>query len=535
MNKILVTVMVSTIAFHVSAQSVQDGEKMISYGRFESAAKVLRPLSEKDPQANYYLGLAELGLEKSDAAKQTFAKYPDNFYNQAGTARILFAEGKKDEATKVLYTIVDKAKKKEWEKYKVAADAITYTTGGNINDAINWYTKSVEISANANSYIAMGDAYLKTQSGGGMAMTSYEKAVDLATNNSLAYSRMGSLWYAARKYDDALKNFNMSKDADPSNPLPYKELAEAYQKAGKYDRALENIKKFIDLSDKSIDDQITYANLLFLSENYGEANVKIEELLANGVQKPYLYRLVGYSSYETKNYPKALEYMHKFFAIETRPDKLIFDDYLYMGRIMGALAASDAQHATLYNDSADFYLNKAVAMVPASEKGELFKKIADNYKDAKEYAKAGVWFGKVVANDPDAPAIDYFNWGLYAYYGQDLNDAAKAFASMRQKYPDEGSAIYWQARTAAAVDHEAKTGGAVQFYKEWLEFKHEGYDHKDSDLMNAYNYLAFYYYNTENEKEAMVWINKILEKEPQNDFANQVKDYYQKLKKSGAK
>jgi tetratricopeptide (TPR) repeat protein len=535
MNKIMLTAMAAALAFNVHAQSLPEGEKMIHYGRFESAKKTLEPLAGKDEVANYYLGISELNLDNKDAAKAIFAKYPDNFYNQAGMARVLFAEGKKEEAAKLLQTIVDKAKKKDWERYKIAADAITYTSGGNITDAISWYQKALAINANAVTHIALGDAYMKLQTGGGEAMNNYEKASELGTNNSLAYSRIGALWYAARRYDDALKNFNLSKDADPANPLPYKELAEAYQRAGRYEKALENIEKFLELSDQSIDDQITYANLLFLSKKYPEAQSKIQELIAKGVNKPYLYRLIGYSAYETKDYQKALTNMHLFYNKEQNPEKIINDDYIYSGRIMTALAMEDTMKAAMYNDSADYFFNKAVATDKVADKSELYKKIADGFKDAKNYRQAGTWYGKVVADNPDAPAIDYFNWGLYAYYGNNYEEAARAFLAMRNKYPNEGSALYWQARTAAAQDSEAKTGAAAPFYKEWLEFSQEGYEHKPADLMNAYNYLAYYYYNANNEKEAMIWIEKILEKDPANDFANQVKEYYIKLKKSGAK
>ena len=536
MNRIFVTAVATAFAFNVSAQSVQEGEKMISYGRFESAKKALQPIAGKDDMANYQYGLSELGMDNKDAAKAAFATKPDDFYNQAGMARVLFAEGKKEEANKILLAIVDKAKKKEWEKYKAAADAITYSKGGNITDAISWYKKALEINGgDAKTHIALGDAYLKMQGGGGEAMTNYEKAVAKGTDNSLAYSRIGALWYDAHKYDDALKNFNLSKDADPSNPLPYKELAEAYQRAGRYEKALENIEKFIQLSDKSIDDQIKYADLLFLSKKYPEAQGKIEELIGKGVTKPYLYRLIGYSAYETKDYQKALTNMNLFYSKETNPDKIINDDYIYSGKIMTALATVDSTKAKQYNDSAEIFFNKAVTTSTDKDKSELYKKVAEGFKDGKNYAQAGKWFGKVVAENPDAPALDYFNWGLYAYYGKNYAEAANAFQLMRAKYPEEGSALYWQARTAAAVDSDAKTGGAAQFYKDWIAFSKEGYEHKEADLMNAYNYLAFYYYNTNNEKEATIWIDKILEKEPTNDFAKQVKDYYAKLKKPGTK
>lgn len=528
MNKLLVIAVATAFAFNVNAQSVQDGSKMISYGRFESAKKTLEPLSAKDALANYNLGIAELELGNTAAARTIFAKYPEDFYNQAGTARVLFKEGKKDEASKVLLGIVDKAKKKDWEKYKAAADAITYTEGGNANDAVAWYKKALEINGgDANTYIGLGDAYLKIQGGGGEAMTNFENAVAKGTNNSLAYSKIGSLWYAAHNYDAALKSYSQAKDADPSNPLPYKDLADAYQRAGKYEQALTNIEKFLELSDKSIDDQITYANLLFLSKKYPEAQAKIQELIGKGVQKPYLYRLIAYSAYETQDYNKALQNMRLFYGKQD-PKKIITDDYIYSGKIMSAMAGVDSAQAKMYNDSADFYFNKVVAMDTTRDKSELYRKIAEGFKDAKEYGKAGIWYGKIVADNPEAPAIDYFNWGLYSYYGKDYDAAGKAFGGLRAKYPTEGPGYYWQARTAAAIDSEAKTGGAVQFYKDWLNFQKEGYERKQNDLMTAYQYLAYYYYNTNNEKEAMEWINKILQLDPANKFANDVKDYYNK-------
>lgn len=535
MNKLIVTALASALAFNVSAQSVQEGEKMINYGRFESAQKVLEPLATKDEVANYYLGIAQLDLEKFDAAKATFAKYPESFYNQAGMARVLFAQGNKEEAGKILTAIVDKAKKKEWEKYTVAADAITYSKGGNINDAVSWYTKANEINASsdANTLIHMGDAYLKISGGGGQSMSSYEKAVEKGTNNSLAYSRIGALWYQAQKYDDALKNYESAKQADPTNPLPYHDLAEAYQRSGRYEKALENIQKFLELSDKSIDDQITYANLLFLSKKYDQAQVKIEELQNKGVTKPYLYRLVAYSAYETKDYAKAQQYMQLFYSKQPA-DRVIPEDYIYSAKIMSALAAADTAKAKVYSDSADYYFNKIVTADTSKNKRELYLQIAEAFKDAKDYNKVGYWYNQMYKDNAETGANDYFNAGLYYYYGKNYTAAAKAFADLRAKYPEEKSTVYWQGRVAAAIDEDSKTGGAVPFYQAFYDQGNEPYADKKDYLNYAYQYMAYYYYNQNNQKDAMVWINRILEIDPANNFATQIKDYYAKLNKPKA-
>lgn len=532
MKQFVVVAMASAFALQVNAQSVQEGEKMIDYGRYESAKKALEPLAANNAEANYYLGIAELGLENIPAARTVFAKYPDDFYNQAGMARVLFAEGQKDQAGKMLNAVVDKAKRKDWERYKVAADAITQTKGGNITDAVTWYEKALSIKENdARLLIALGEAYEKVQGGGGQAMDKYEKAVAAGTHNSLAYAKIGSLWYAAHKYDLALKSYEQAKDADPSNPLPYRDLAYAYYRAGNYENALKNIDEYINRSDKSIDDQITRADLLFYAKKYPEAKAAMQTLIGQGVEKPYMYRIIAYSAYETQDYATALQNMHIFYGKQEQ-EKIINDDYVYSGKIMSAMAMVDSNQSAQYNDSADYYFNLAVANDTTSDKSDLYRQIAEGFKDNKEYKKAGNWYGKIITENADAAALDYFYWGFWTFYGQDYPEAARAFKAMRAKYPLEGSGILWDAKVAAAIDNEAKTGAAVPIYKEWFAFEHEGYEKKDADMMAAWQYIAWYYYNTDNQSEAMVYVNKILEKEPANEFANQVKDYYAKLKAS---
>lgn len=527
MKKILALTAASILAFQVQAQSVDEGIKLYNYERYASAKQVLTPLAGTDPEANYYLGLSEIGLEDLAAAKTAFNKNPEDFYSQAGMARVLFREGDKAGAAKLLNDIVDHARKRDWEKYKVAADAITYSKGGDINNAITWYNQALEKEQNAALYIGLGDAYLKLQTGGGEAMNNYEKAVEKGTLNSLAYSRIGYLWYVAHNYDAALKSYNQAKDADPSNPLPYRDLARAYERAGKYDMALTNIESYLAKSDKSVNDQINYANILFLAKKYPEAQAKMEELMAQGVVKPYMYRIIGYSAYETQDYPKALSNMQTFFRKETDPDEIINNDYIYSGKIYSAMAAADSVNKKAYTDSAALYFTKAIQNDTAKDKTELYRTIADGYKDAKEYGKAGEWYGKIIAANPDASALDYYYWGFWNFYGENYAEATKAFTAMRSKYPKEGSPLYWLARIAAAQDSEAKTGAAVQPYKDWMNFNEPGYEHDEKALMYAYQYLTYYYYNQKNKAEAMAWDQKILDQDPNNEFALSVKKYFE--------
>jgi uncharacterized protein HemY len=436
-----------SLSYGVQAQTLEDGIKMLNYERYQSAQKILEPLAAGNAKANYFLGLALLGNEKKEEAKVVFSKFPEDAANIAGLSQVSYAEGNPTLGLQKAQEAASKAKKKDWEPLKYAADALN--EGNNATQAVDYYSKALEKSPdNAMIKIAMGDAYQKIDGGAGKAMTNYQSVTEKDKKNSLAYSRIGALWYAARRYDSALLNYARAKDADPTNPLPYRDLANAYTYVGKYELAKQNSEQYLKLGDQSTADKIQHANLLYLAKYYPDAIAEMQQLINSGAEKPYMYRVIGYSQYETKDYTNAEKNMRTFFAKQTA-SKILPSDYLYFGKILN-------QNGNV--DSADIYFSKAIAADSAKDKSETYRQIAEGFVSLKteaSYVKAGDWYGKIPAQNPETKPIDYFNWGLYKYYGKKYPDAAKAFAAMRAKYADQPSAIYWQGRVAAAIDNEA--------------------------------------------------------------------------------
>jgi len=512
MKQSIAIVAAVAFGFSAQAQSLEDGIKMIKYERYESAKKILAPLAGSNATANYYLGIAELSLDNVAAAKADFAKFPEDPANKAGMARAAFTEKNVAEGTRIAKEVADAAKKKEWEPLKYAADAITYTEGGDKQQAIAWYKAALAKNDNADTHIALGDAYQQVQGGGGEAMNNYENVTGKDPKNSLAFSRIGALWYAAKNYKLALESYGKAKDADPSNPLPYRDLANAYFWVGKYDLAKQNIEQYLKLSDKSIEDQMQYANILYLSKDYPAAINKLQELINSGANKAYLYRILGYSQYETKDYQNALQNMKTFFSKQD-PAKIIPSDYLYYAKILSQ---------NNQGDSASYYYDKAVTTDTSKNKSDIYRQIAESFKDAKDYPKSAEWYGKLIAAYPESQPLDYFWWGAMAYYSKNYDVAAKAFEQMETKYPDQPSATYWRGRVAAAVDNEGKSGTAAPFYTKWLEKVGPTYD-KKADLMQAYQYLTLYYYNKGDKANAQSYLDKVAAIEPTNSFVQQMK------------
>lgn len=509
----------------VTAQtSLEDGVKMYKYERYQTAKTILTPLATSSTTANYYLGLCELKLENTKEAKAIFGKYADDVANTAGLARVEFELKNTTEANRLVAIVASKVTKKNVEPLRYAADAINYTEGGNYQQAIDWYKDVLKKNDNAENRIAIGDAYLKMPGGGGEAMNNYEAAVAKDAKNSLAYTRIGEVWYAAKRYDLALENYQKAKDADSDNPLPYKNLANAYYWVGKYDIALTNIQTYLDKSDKSAEDQVQYMYILYLAKKYDDAIAKAKELMNTGIMKPSFYGVLAYSYLEKKDYKNALDQVRIYFA-QQNPAKIYPLDILKYGKIALGNGLSD---------SADAYFNKAINADTAQAKTETYRQIAEAFKEAKEFTKAAEWYGKMINSNPNATATDYFWRGAMSYYAKDYVSSMKSFEEMAVKFPEQPSAVYWKGRNAAAMDEEAKLGTAEKFYLDWLTKVGPNYD-KKNDLMQAYQYLVLYYFNTNDKANTKVYMDKIEAIDANNNFLKQLKEIMAKPAKPGKK
>ena len=116
MKKLVVIIAAMAFATGVYAQS-PEGLKMYKYERYQSAISALQGDAASNAMANYYVGLSQLGLGNLDAAKTTFAKFPDNVANMAGMARVNFEQGKVAEGTQIATAVANMAKKKAGSRY----------------------------------------------------------------------------------------------------------------------------------------------------------------------------------------------------------------------------------------------------------------------------------------------------------------------------------------------------------------------------------------------------------------------------------
>jgi hypothetical protein len=514
--KSIMTIAAVAVSIIANAQTLQDGIKMYNYKKFQSAERILAPLAT-DPLANYYLGLSYLEQGKIEPAILAFAKFPEDPANIAGTARVAFEQKNPAKGMQIAKDLAAKSKKKEWLQEKYAADALTYSDGADYQQAVAWYKDALTKTDNAELHIGLGDAFRKIPGGGGDAMNNYESVTEKDKSNSLAFSRIGDLWYDARNFQSALDNYAKAKDADPSNPLPYHSLADGFSRSRQFKKALENIEMYYNLSDKTIADKLKRLRIMYQAESYCDAAKNAGELM-NDPQMPKdnkleLTGIHGFSLAKCGDSTVALQHLRTYFASQS-PEKIKPGAYIEYGKLFLKLS--------MY-DSAGFYYNKGIADDTARNKTDIYRTIAEALKTKKDYCKSAEWYNNLVKSNPETQPLDYFWRGYMYYYCHELEKSLKAFEEFEAKYPDQPSAMYWHGRAAAAIDSEATQGTAVPFFTKWLDKVGPEYD-KKNDMKIAYQYILLYYYNAKDKENMKVYMDKLRAIAPDDAMLKQIEE-----------
>ena len=174
-------------------------------------------------------------------------------------------------------------------------------------------------------------------------------------------------------------------------------------------------------------------------------------------------------------------------------------------------------------DSADIYFTSAVQADTAQDKSDLYRQVAEGFKNAKNWAKSAQWYDKLVTANPNTQTLDYFWRGAMYYYATDYPHAATAFEQMETKYPDQPSATYWRGRVGAAMDPEGKDGTGVPFFVKWLGVVGDNYE-KKNDLKIAEEYLVLYYYNKKDKVNEDIYKTKLRAIDPNDNLLKQIED-----------
>lgn len=529
MNRLIIKTFAvgSILIASAHAQSMQDGLRALDFEKFEGARHIFSSLTKTEPTNAdnwYYLGQSYLNLYKADSAKWAYqegikigANAPANY---VGLGELLMAENKKEEAKTYFNKALSFSKTRDGlisdpKALQLVAAALVSTENKVTEDALVYIKNAVELAPkNYDVLVSAGDVYLELNNAG-EAANHYEKAESIQPKNPKAFTRVAEIWLRVKNYETTLTDLNKALAIDSNYAPALKLMSELYYKSKKYEIAKYYYTKYLQNSEVSLANRQRFVRILFNAKEYENALNDLKEIILIPNHDVFMYRMIGYSYYEVAEikkdatmYPLGVSALEKFIA--TVPsDKIIASDYEYLGKHYSRIAGKDSLAVA--------YINKAIETDPS--KVDLNKDAGQILYRLKRFDQSIVFYERYIANAPKVSINDYFLLGMTAYFGKQYPKADSAFAKVIEMKPNYADGYYWRGNVQANLDTQAKDTIGFSSYNTYISMAESNVEKNKKNLIVAYNYVATYYILHDNNKEAKVYLQKVLALDPTNKQA----------------
>lgn len=533
------------IGSSVFSQSLDDAKKAIDAEQYQKAKSILKNLTvtQADKDENYfYLGWVYILQDYPDSAKTVFnqgiAKNAKSALNYAGLGTIARIEKNSAAATTNFNQAIALAGK-ETKPYVYVGKgylvdpADTKGAIAVLNKGKEQKTKDAEV------LLALGDAY-RLELKSNEALSNYDAALAIDPKMAAAVVAKGILWKFANNFDASENEFKAALALNPNYGPAYREWAETDLRwafndpkmaSVKVKEGSENYKRYLSLTDRSVESRIRFADFLLTAGDYQGLQAEVSELVKLDPKNLKLKRFLAYSAYENKNYAVGLEAMKSFMA-EAGEKRIIPRDYLYLGKLQVAMNDDSAGVASL---------RKAIEL--DTTKVDLYGDIAKTFYGKKKYLEAADAYAKYIAKSKGAKLNDYLSLGLsyyFAYQDQYFSEAKpKPTPDASLLVKSDSAFTYIQTKASAPIpvvalyqarvndlkepDRNKITGVAKPYYEKYIELitaKGAPADADKKGLAEAYSYLgAIYEFNEKDEAKAAENYTKARELDPTNKAA----------------
>ena len=518
------------------AQTLQDAIKLTNNEEFEKADKAFQTLESAQPTVGniyFYRGENFYNWGKLDSAQNTYQKGINvnalEALNYVGLGKTQMANGDSKSAMDNFYKAKTLSKEKDplvlskiAEAYVNLAGKDPATTSDLLNQAVILLTNAIKLDPKSATYhLDLGDAYLaQNPTDGSKSIQEYNTAASLDSKSVNALLRLGQLWKNARDYTTSFNYFTKATQLDSTFAPAYREQAEMLYEAGRYDEAITAYTKYLRLNN-SLTARIRYGEFLFLAKKYDLAITELQNDLSRDSSNIILYRLLGYSQYEKKDYKTGLVNINKFFTKSKGTKiKIIGSDYAYLGKLL----SKNGQDSL-----AIISLNQAITVIndPSStDVQDIYQLIGNIYYKNGNYPMAVMYFKKrITARQQNADANDYYFLGLAQYNNKQYQGADSSFGMITKSNPDLALGYQWRARANSQLDSTQAL--SKPFYETYIQKVGADTLRNKAGLIEAYSQLGYYYVLKKDKDNASMYYRKILNLDPDNANA---KAYFDSLK-----
>ena len=489
----------------ITAQSVNDGIKMISYQKSKTAVDMLGKAynsNAKDAQTAYWYGQALLANEDIAAAKSVYQKALQDGVNDPwiwiGMGHVELLEGGDLNAAKqkfeqaITATLETKGKNKGKANAAILnaigrANADGSSKQGDPNYGIDKLKQAGEIDkTSADIFVNMGICYRKLGGEmGGEAVKAFNEATVRDPKSANAFHYIGQIYASQNNKDLMDEYYGKALAADANYPPVYLDWFRFYQNRD-VNVAKEYIEKYVSLADKDCKTDYFYTDYLFRAGKYQESLDKTKAMDAGDcksfVMLPILY---AYNYDRLGDSLQAKSYLEKFFA-NAPVSKIEPNHYELAVKVFSKFPGSEMVTAG--------YLQKAIDNdTTKANKLTYMKQAADMFGKAKMYKEQVQWLNKYNDLKGSMGEYDCYLITNAAYLGKDYVGTM----SYAQKYiatvPDKPQGYVFNVRAAKALDTTSNPGIAVEALLQYNTFLAKDSVKNKTTIVGNYYYIMIYY------------------------------------------
>ena len=532
MKKISITLMVAGLLAvnAVHAQSIQEGVNDLYAERYKSAKATFEKLLASNPNnidATYWLGQTYIGMEDIAGAKAVYDKALLASANAplviVGRGQVDLLEKKVSEARQRFEAAITMTRGKKGDDpviLNAVGRAITnsYNTKDKTGGDIDYAVQKLEAAAqrdpkNADIFLNLGNAYRKAKpgEGGGLAFTSYQKAVEANPNFPVPYHKMAQLFYTQRNWDLYEKYLNDAIAKDPRFAPAYYDLYYFKLLRQDFNAAEDYAKKFVANTDQDPQNDYLRCQTLWAKKDFDGAIACAKNLVAQvGTNtKARVYKLIADSYLQKKDTAAAKEFVDQYFA-KVKPEELTAIDYQMKAAVYSIIPG---QEEVVFNS----YMEGLKVDTVLENKVELLKKGAEFFKNKGQREKEGDLLSALVQLKPKPSINEMFDVGRAYYFGGAYTKSYDAFIKFSEKYPDEVFGWEWKLNNAKIIDSTKQDSIAVPDALKLLAFSEKDTAKFKKQYISAASYLALYYANKAGDNQkAIEYLKKWQQLDPAN-------------------
>jgi tetratricopeptide (TPR) repeat protein len=530
---LLMTVLVSAQA--LSAQTYDDAFEAMQLENWDKTIALCNKLVQADAtDQNAWLTLSNAYLAQGDKSKaldaldKGFKAKPEGNLALVINGRTLLFQDKAAEADEQLQRAAKKGKKDPNVQRQIGESYLFYKSPGDTKPNLTRAEQMLKLAYDAfprdfATCMALGYAF-REQGNGGEAARHFEFALASRPKSPLPNMMMATVYRAGKIPKKYLENLNEAIALDNSYTPALRAKADYLFRVRKWADALVAYKELLEKGkETTIEDEMQYANSLFLTKDYKGTADLVEKIIAKDGTKNYLRRLLGYSYYENGDYPKGKAIMDEYFKMVT-PEKIIASDYTYFGRLQlkgsnDTMGCVDNLKKAIAKDTAEWALNEEVAALYFGTK--------------RNYCEAAMHY-QIFADSmrETTTSTTYFRMGqAYERCKTDsmrYQKALKNYLVVAEKAPNSPSGWLSAALVAARMDplpdsantYLATYGKARPYWEKYIEVAKADPAKNGKFLSQGYYYLAYCnHFIDKNSDKARELLNAILVYDTSNALA----------------